>query len=407
MLIVVILYAYWRKGKNNPLISYKRGGYQQTRDAEEGNSMRDRSRQPPPNFDAAIAEVNRNNGAGVDRNTSVRSVMTLPAYRTKADENEQVLGRAGDRDGVDTVVELPTAEDEEAMREDEMQTMYEIRIARRAEIAEREERRRLRREARARGDMVALAELSERARAASAASTVSNLRIEHSRIKEQRQRAVSSVSYAGVGEARHDGTRIRASSIHSTGAESENMGLLSDAASIAVSTNSQGTRHQRGRSVSSVLSFESNQDMPSPTIPRSGAATPRRLSAQHSGGTRAGSSPELIGEADLGEAGMPNPPDYDEVSLNDVRSGATTPSFNEPPPDYSGPSPTSERDRELSERVAGMVDSVGDDGDLGGRRPNPSANRSSRGAIPQLPSLRIRDLPQIVVEPSSAHPRDN
>lgn len=402
----MVLYAYWRKGQNNPLVSYsKRGGYQQTRDTEEGNSMRDRSRQPPPNFDAAIAEVNRNNGAGVDRNTSVRSVMTLPAYRTKADENEQVLGRAGDRDGVDTVVELPTAEDEEALRDDEMQTMYEIRIARRAEIAEREERRRLRREARARGDMVALAELSERARAASAASTVSNLRIEHSRIKEQRQRAVSSVSYAGVGEARHDGTRVRASSIHSTGAESENMGLLSDAASIAVSTNSQGTRHHRGRSVSSVLSFESNQDMPSP------AATPRRLSAQHSGGTRAGSSPELIGEADLGDAGMSNPPDYDEVSLGDVRSGATTPSFNEPPPDYSGPSPTSERDRELSERVAGMVDRVGDDGDLGGSRPTPSmtssANRSSRGAIPQLPSLRIRDLPQIVVEPSSAHPRDN
>jgi hypothetical protein len=54
-----------------------------------------------------------------DRNTSVRSVMTLPAYRQKATDTEQVLGREGERDGIDVVVEFPTAEDEEAMRDDE------------------------------------------------------------------------------------------------------------------------------------------------------------------------------------------------------------------------------------------------------------------------------------------------
>src|ERR1041384_6374266 len=67
-------------------------------------------------FEAALSEeqtrLNRQSAATVDRNTSVRSVMTLPAYRHKATEEEQVLGREGERDGIDVVVELPTAEDE-------------------------------------------------------------------------------------------------------------------------------------------------------------------------------------------------------------------------------------------------------------------------------------------------------
>src|SRR5437762_7384266 len=41
--------------------------------------------------------------AGVDRNTSVRRVMTLPVYSQSPKETEQVIGREGERAGMDTV----------------------------------------------------------------------------------------------------------------------------------------------------------------------------------------------------------------------------------------------------------------------------------------------------------------
>ena len=56
---------------------------------------------------------------GVDRNTSIRSVMTLPAYSSAARENERVLGREGERAGMDNVIELPETQDEEEMQRDE------------------------------------------------------------------------------------------------------------------------------------------------------------------------------------------------------------------------------------------------------------------------------------------------
>jgi hypothetical protein len=344
----------------------------------------------------------------VDRNTSVRSVLTLPRYTAGANENEQVLGREGERDGVDVVVELPTEEQQEALRDDEMETMYQIRLARRTQNAERDERRRLRREARQRGDAVALRELSERAREASQSTVVNDLREEQSRLRDQRTRAVSSVSYEGLGVARHDGTRVRANS-----QESERVGLLSDAASIALSTRSPSAlSHHRERSASSVLSFDSTQDLPSPGLPRSGATTPRRLSAQHNGGT-AGSSPEIISEADLGEIGLPphDPPTYDDISLDDARSGATTPiHFNEPPPDYSAP--IQDRDQRRDSHASSMVDRVGTDGDQSSMASNRLSRHSSSGSstrpvpFPRLPSLSLESIPQIVVEPSSAYPRD-
>ncbi|CAI4214537.1 unnamed protein product [Parascedosporium putredinis] len=143
----------------------------------------------------------------------------------------------GERDGVDVVVELPTEEDLEALRDNEMEAMYHIRQARRLEIEEREERRRLRREARRRNDVVALEVLRARGRAASNNSVVDVLRQDHERIRDERQRTVSSVSYADLGVARHDGTRIRANST-----ESERVGLLSDAASIAGELTNRATR---------------------------------------------------------------------------------------------------------------------------------------------------------------------
>ncbi len=228
-------------------------------DNTDGGSRRQsRLREAQTDFESALAEeqsnLNRqNNTATVDRNTSLRSIMTLPAYRQKPSEEEHVLGREGERDGIDVVVELPTAEDEEALREDEMDALYQIRLARRRQLAEREERRQARREARLRHDIVALQEIRDQTRVAAegAVQEIEELRGEHERQKDKRHRAVSSVSYHDVGIARHDGSRIRANST-----ESERVGLLSDAASIALSARSPSSLgHRRDRSASSVLSI--------------------------------------------------------------------------------------------------------------------------------------------------------
>jgi len=76
----------------------------------------------------------------VDRNTSVRSVMSLPAYRSTTD-TAQVLGRKAEGDSIDTILEMPAAKDEEARREEEMNALYQIYLSRRHQLAEREERR--------------------------------------------------------------------------------------------------------------------------------------------------------------------------------------------------------------------------------------------------------------------------
>lgn len=396
--------------------------------------------------EAASGTANGNNANGqtnVNRNTSVRSVMTLPAYRPQAAETEQVLGREGERGGIDTVVEMPTAEDEEAMREEEMEALYQIRLARRRQIAEREERRQERREARERNDNRALAELRQRARLANEQGNrdLGELRDQHDNARQIRQRAVSSVSYADLGVVRADGTRLRADSV-----DSEQMGLLSDAASIALRQRDShvSLQHRRAPSSHSVLSidtFRSSNDRsgsPGHGTARSRAssrgpmtesyAMPRAGSAMSQ---RAGSTPELIdaAEADLGDNLMPpqSPPSYDEVSLDDVEltrsnhtghsdpsnpSGRNSP-YNEPPPDYPGAdhqqreSPTQARQNRLSAHMADLA------AEQQLSAPQPQGDRghvrtTSRGVggVPQLPSLRLNRLPQIVIEPSSAFPRD-
>ncbi|KAF6811781.1 hypothetical protein CSOJ01_05509 [Colletotrichum sojae] len=375
-----------------------RSRYHQAQDetsnsTEQLATRRSRSRPTSVAFDAASTNQSqtdaRSPNSAVNRNTSIRSVMTLPAYRPDANDNEQVLGREGERGGVDVVIEYPTEENEEELRDQEMEALYRIRLARRQELAEREERRRERREARERGDHVALEDIRARARNASNNSVVAVLREEHDRLKNERQRAVSSVSYADLGVARHDGTRIRANST-----ESERMGLLSDAASIAATSTRSAAEsaHRRGRSASSVMSIES--DLPSPGLPRSRANsrpdTPRL-------DTRAGSTPEII-EADVGEAGIPiySPPGYDEVSLDDDRSRSTTPQpTTEPPPTYPGPA--QQRAENLAANMAGLAAE---------EHPHDDAPRQEQRRIPQLPSLRLQQLPQIVIEPSSARPYD-
>ncbi|KAI1393021.1 uncharacterized protein F4822DRAFT_426216 [Hypoxylon trugodes] len=399
--LVIVGFCFTRYRMRSRQGNAKRGKYKQTSNSEtiEASTPGSRRRDGASGSLNSTSDANRNSTASqVDRNTSVRSVITLPAYRTKANETEQVIGREGERGGVDVVVELPTAEDLENMRDEEMEALFQIRLARRQQRDEREERRRLTREARDRGDFVALNELAAQRRAARDNNAVDDLRDAYGQIKERRERAVSSVSYHELGVAQLNGTRVRAGS-HG----SENVGLLSDAASIALSTRSPSAQsHRRDRSASSVMSIDS--DFPSPAI-MSGASTPR----QGSNHTRAGSSPEIIGEADLGDSEMP-PPDYEDVSLDDARSGAGTPLFNEPPPVYTDP--TDGRERRLSAQVGGMVNRMTEGGDLSttnNSREEPPTPRSSRGVggAPQLPSLRISRLPQIVIEPSTAHPTDS
>ena len=338
--------------------------------------------------------------------------MTLPVYRQRATETEQVIGREGERDGIDIVVEMPTAEDEEALREEEMNTLYQIRLTRRQQIAEREERRRLRREARETNNVVALQELRQQTRnsAGRNTETIEELRAEHERIRETRQRAVSSVSYGDLGVARLDGTRLRANST-----ESERVGLLSDAASIGTRTTSgtipdSGLLHRRDRSSGSIISIDtarSNDLTPdSPSILTGGssfslASTGRARSNSGVNTPRAsGSSPEMINaeDGDLGDNSMP-PPGYDDVSLDEVNtprsvsrdiSGRNSP-YNEPPPDYPG-GPAQIRNNRLSAHMEDLVASSS------GQRSR--ANSSTGRHPPRLPSLQT--LPQIVIDPASA-----
>ncbi|KAF2212428.1 hypothetical protein CERZMDRAFT_106176 [Cercospora zeae-maydis SCOH1-5] len=181
--------------------------------------------------DIERAQADAAGDAGVDRHTSVRSVMTLPAYSSSARENEQVLAREGERDGVDVVLELPETEhEEEVRREEEMESLFQIRQQRREEVAEREDRRRRRNEARARGDFAEVERIRQEGREAQrlrerAGATA--MIAQHQAAMGARERRVSSVSYADLGVARHDGTRIRANS-H----DSDSRPLLDSAASI-------------------------------------------------------------------------------------------------------------------------------------------------------------------------------
>ncbi|KAK5943371.1 hypothetical protein PMZ80_004378 [Knufia obscura] len=234
-----------------------KGKYRSVSSTERGeNGTNPRAREETAAVNAAAA--------GVDRNTSVRSVMTLPPYSQAPKETEQVIGREGERGGMDTVVEFPeTAEEEEQVRDAEMEALYQIRQARRREIEEREQRRRERREARERGDWQRLEELRRESRqrnqpaqnASSTNLTAETLIAEHaSRPKDRR---VSSVAYAEVGQVRHDGTRLRANST-----ESERGGLLSGAAPFG-----EGAH---GRNNSDATSLMTLDNLSRPTLPWTG-----------------------------------------------------------------------------------------------------------------------------------------
>lgn len=245
---------------------------------------------------------------GIDRNTSVRSIMTLPAYRPSPLPSERLIAREGERAGVDTVIEFPeTVDEEEARREEDMESLYQIRQARRRENNEREERRIERAAAREAGDWARVEQLRlqsqararARARSGSVASSTmstgepgsSTLIAEHNLRAASRDRRVSSVSYASLGLARHDGSRIRADSV-----ESDHRPLLDSAASMGGSNRSAASSrrgsalfqtqnfpplptHHRAPSADSALSLSSEaQDTPQTSTlgERSGSDPPLR-----------------------------------------------------------------------------------------------------------------------------------
>jgi hypothetical protein len=322
---------------------------------------------------------------GVDRNTSVRSVMTLPAYSRTPKDSEQVIGREGERGGMDTVVEFPeTAEAEESRREEQMESLYQIRLARRREIAEREERRRERREARERGDTARLEELRRESRQRANESTTSlnggisvsaaTLIAEHQ--SRGRDRRVSSVAYGSLGEVRHDGTRVRANSN-----ESERGGLLSGAAPMGENLgrprglSDATSMHSRERSGSAVSISTMGSDVdaqPTPHSERRPSEEPTSVGTSNSSPTANRFTPdESTGSEDIGESRLQSSESHDDTNL---------------PPDYEfldwGDAPSYEaavaRRATAASRRSGI----------------PSRAPTNASVAPQLPQL---NLPRISV----------
>lgn len=317
--------------------------------------------------------------------------MTLPAYSKSVRDNERVLAREGERGGIDTVVEASeTVEEEESRREEEMESLYQIRVQRRREIAEREERRQARRDARQRQDYTALAAMRQESvwRAEQRASAGAAAMIAEHRNNPQ-ERRVSSVSYAELGVARHDGTRLRANST-----DSDNRPLLDSAASMSESairpmTGDSLSVHRRGRSGSSAGSAMSGSDisdneMDMPPFGRSGndfevvnmSRTHSRSPTRNSTDTRsrAGSAvgPLTIDTADVGEATIPmyQPPAYEE-------------GFEDAPP-YTSP---------VDRQIPGFQRSRSHQSET--PRPMSSTGAPTLPEIGRLPSIRIAEATPI------------
>ena len=346
------------------------------------------------------AEETAENGAGetVDRHTSVRSVMTLPAYSKSVRESEQVLGREGERGGIDIVVEQPeTIDEEEERREEEMASLYQIRLQRRREIADRDARRQERREARARGDLVILERLRQESTLRAEERDISGataMIAEHQ--SRSRDRRVSSVSYADLGVARHDGTRVRANSN-----ESERP-LLDSAASIGGSTirpwstndSASFRAHQRGGSSSSIMSLsdtESEMNVPEVIMPPFGRAGSdyevvtmnqghsRNTSRNHTpvvSRSRASSNtgpvrPSVDTSVDVGDAQIPSadPPSYDSAGFEEA------PPYTSPVEERA-PQQRAQHQRMYSESGAPILPDIG-----------------------RLPSIRIADATPIEPRP--------
>jgi len=260
------------------------------------------------------------------------------------------MGRAGERAG-DTIIEFPeTIEEEETRRDEEMEGLYQIRQARRDERDARLERSRLRQEAERTGDQETLRALREAAQAARRGEHLAAQRSAEDLIREHRSRErtirIPEVDYAAVGIARHDGSRIRASST-----SSDNAPLLDEAASMGNggrprsdtgdSNRSLGTGrrffgHIRNISQSSLRRFATADSSDDDERRSDDDATPRPL------GSPAGNS-----TIDFSEPSIPrtpsgrviDPPQYEGNHWNDIELATPAPAatrdiLRETPPSY-------------------------------------------------------------------------
>lgn len=251
----------------------------------------------PPSAAEGGTEMNTAAQNGIHRDTSIRSVITLPAYSANPKPTEQIIAREGEREGMDVVVEFPeTAEEEEARREESMESLYQIRLRRRQEIAEREARRAARREARANGNTERLETLrmeSQARRNRSSTNESDSNRSASTLLREHRARSrdgrIARVNYAALGCVRHDGSRVRANS-----AESDNQPLLE--------AGNTSSFHSRDDSITSLMSGStSDADTLHPV--HSQAASARQSMAAE--------------EGDVGGLNIP-PPDYDHVEWGEA-----------------------------------------------------------------------------------------
>lgn len=328
--------------------------------------------------DVSDPERAQADGDGVERHTSVRSIMTLPAYSKSVRENEQILAREGERDGIDVVVEMPENEaEEEERREEEMESLYQIRVQRRAEVAEREDRWRRRQDARARGDTAELERIRAEGRAATQARTITGAQAmiqSHQAAVGSRERRVSSVSYAELGVARHDGTRIRANS-----RDSDNRPLLESAASF-------------GRNGTSLRLWSTQE-----SLPYNHHRNQSQVSQSGSGLDLSDDGSEIVDMTDLppfGRAGS----DFEVVSLNQgtrSRSGSAA---------YTPAGGRSRASTAASNGVRPSIDTSVQSGDLG-ESPIPSTDPPAYDGFEDAPPYTSpveEERPELQTSPTSS-----
>ncbi|RVD86282.1 uncharacterized protein DFL_004566 [Arthrobotrys flagrans] len=277
-----------KKWQNWDVVGYQAAGGNNSSSSRSQNQARMLNR-------VARSRANLEANRALDRQNSVRSVITLPPYREMAEMDlERTIGREGEREGLDTIVQFPeTAEEEEDRREERMQAMYELRLQRRAQRAAREARS-------GNGSVTTLGnERNNNENGSSVSLTAMDMEAGGSgrtaselttAILNDRTRRLSEVSYGDVGYARHDGSRVRSTSTNrNNGTSSDSQPLLADNATGG----STGRRSRAG----SMLSLNTN-------VTDGRGSMDRRDSA------------EMLTGADVSQARLP--PSYDGLDWGDA-----------------------------------------------------------------------------------------
>lgn len=318
------LKSRWNKHQIGKKSKYRR--------ADSGQGQNDDGFRPPSGRPSGAQILAARSSAArdqtrIDRHTSVRSIMTLPEYRAVPKQGfETTIAREGERDGMDVVVNFPETETEmEERREEHMDALYRVRRAR-AALLDRQ---------RNGGNSSTTEDAAVPPAAfldtnvlptASAANLAAMLR--------ERNRRISSVAYADLGHARHDGSRISISS--------DREGLLSSAASIGGTSFSYHTRSGSSMSVATTVLPHSLTPTPERRNSEEFFAPPRlNLEIPNAEGSPVINRPSM----DLGE----QPPNYDGQAWNPLS----------PPPQYESPVTRRNPDIEIPElRVIASTPSI-------------------------------------------------